>query len=341
VDAKCKGDEALNVADFKIDDILSVSGDQLLAEVAEDFGDPAFLAAQFDSIALPAVSGHNRRGVNWGGAMVTFPAQPAAPGAASARAFSRPPPAAPRSFSRAALAILAECLVAPLQRRVFLGALATVLLVVTLTPGIYPLLVNSSADRMTALSQDDPLTQLPAPTLSRSLPTENPAPVGPADPSPVVREKAHALRQPSSAKGEQLDRVTDGSDEAALVPDRRLSPLPNASVASRGRASQIAAAAPAAAGTPPPARPRVTEGDRFFVQLSAPKSEAEALSTLRALKSKYAALKGHEPMIRRKQEGERGVIYAVQLGPFESKDDADQLCNQLKTAGGICVVTRN
>jgi cell division septation protein DedD len=94
---------------------------------------------------------------------------------------------------------------------------------------------------------------------------------------------------------------------------------------------------------PPPAaaRPRVTEGGAFFVQLSAPKSEAEALSTLRALKSKYAALRGHEPVIRRKDEGERGVIYAVQVGPFESRDNADQLCKQLKTAGGICFVTTN
>src|SRR5712672_2311626 len=159
VDPKRKSDEALNVADFKIDDILSVPGDQLLAEVAEDYGDPAFLAAQFESIALPGVSNHNGRGVNWGGVMVTFPAQPAAPGAASARAFSRPPPAAPRSFSRAALAILAEWLVAPLRRRIFLGTFATVLFVVALTPGIYPLLVNRSADRMTTLSQDEPLTQ--------------------------------------------------------------------------------------------------------------------------------------------------------------------------------------
>ena len=64
MDPKHKSDEALNVADFRIDDILNVPGDQLLAEVAEDFGDPAFLATQFDSTALPTVSSHNRSGVN-------------------------------------------------------------------------------------------------------------------------------------------------------------------------------------------------------------------------------------------------------------------------------------
>src|SRR5262249_30840910 len=117
VDTKHKSYEALNVADFKIDDILNVPGDQLLAEVAEDFGDPAFLAAEFDSIALPAVSGHDRGSVNRGGAMATFRVQPA-PGAASARAFPRPPR---WSFSRAALAILAEWPAVPLRRRIFLG----------------------------------------------------------------------------------------------------------------------------------------------------------------------------------------------------------------------------
>jgi hypothetical protein len=178
VDPKRKSDEALNVADFKIDDILNVPGNQLLAEVAKDFGDPAFLAAQFDSTALPAVSGHDRGGVNRDAAVTTFSVWPAALGAASVRAFSRPPPAARWSFFRAALAILAEWLVVPLRRRIFLGMFATLLLVVALTPGIYPLLVNRSDDRMTTLSQDDPLTQLPAPTLSRPLPTENPAPVG-------------------------------------------------------------------------------------------------------------------------------------------------------------------
>src|SRR5215831_17052065 len=94
-DPKRESAEALNVADFKIDDMLNVPGDQLLAEVAEDFGDPAFLAAQFDSIALPVLSSHDRSGLNRGGAMATFPVQPASPRTASVRAFPRPPRLSP------------------------------------------------------------------------------------------------------------------------------------------------------------------------------------------------------------------------------------------------------
>jgi cell division septation protein DedD len=343
MDSKQGSDEALNVADFKIDDILSVPGDQLLAEVAEDFGDPTFLASQFDSIALPAVSGHDSSGVDQRGAMATFPAQPAPLGAASVRAFPRRPRAARWSFSRAALAIPAEWLAVPLRRRIFLGTFATVLLVAALTPGIYPLLVNRSADRTTAFSQDDPLTQLPAPTLPQLLPTGNAAPVGPADQPPVAEraealERARALQQALATERKQLRAVADEGEQAAgLVPDRQVPPLPRAS--SRALAPQVVAALPATAPAPPAAR--VGEGGGFFVQLSAPKSEAEALSILRAVKSKYAVLKGYEPVIRRKDEGERGAIFTVQVGPFESQDKADQLCKQLKTAGGICFVTRN
>src|SRR5262249_56363902 len=64
-------------------------------------------------------------------------------------------------------------------------------------------------------------------------------------------------------------------------------------------------------------------------------------TTWRNFKSKYGVVKGHEAVIRRKDEGERGVTYTVQVGPFESRDDADQLCKQLKTAGGICFLVRD
>jgi cell division septation protein DedD len=240
----------------------------------------------------------------------------------------RPPP---WSFSRAAVAILAERLVVPSRRRIFLGTFTAVLLVAALTSGLYPLLVNRSADQLTTLSLDNPLAQLPARTLSRPLPTESPARVGPADQSLMMQERAQALQQPSSSERKQLRTVTDGTD----LPDRQVSTLPDASGAPPALAPQIVAALPAAA------KPRVTEGGGLFVQLSASKSEAEARSTFRALKSKYAVLKQHEVVIRRRDEGERGVIYMVQVGPFESPDKADQLCKQLKTAGGSCFVTWN
>jgi hypothetical protein len=238
---------------------------------------------------------------------------------------------------------------------ILFGTFATLLLVAVLTPGIYPLLINRSADRIATAPQGDPLARAPVPTLLQPLPESNPAAAGPAGQPPAAppaSETAHALRPPSSAEQKQLRTVTAGADPAGgVVPDRQVSPLPSASVAPRALAPQSTAApeppaAPPAAARAPiqalaAAKSRVTEEGGFFVQLSAPKSEAEAQSTLRALKSKYAVLKGREPVIRRKDEGQRGVFYAVQVGPFESRDDADRLCKQVKAAGGICFVARN
>src|SRR5215471_3078707 len=100
VDAKDKRDESLNLADFKIDDILSTPGNQLLAEIGEDFGDPARLAAEFDQLAFPLLSSSHESAVDPGQAEATSAVAPAAAGMASTRASFAIAPAAPRSFRR-------------------------------------------------------------------------------------------------------------------------------------------------------------------------------------------------------------------------------------------------
>src|SRR5580704_6598957 len=154
MDEKRKRDAALNLADFKVDDIASAPGDQLLAEVAEDFGDTAYLAAAFDAIASPLIA--NQGG--GAGAAAALSAARATPGPASPplQALPKPSRAPHLSLRRAAFATLAEWLAGPLRRRVVLGALATLLLVAVLAPGIYPRFVDRSADQFAARSKDDP-----------------------------------------------------------------------------------------------------------------------------------------------------------------------------------------
>jgi sporulation related protein len=91
----------------------------------------------------------------------------------------------------------------------------------------------------------------------------------------------------------------------------------------------------------PEATPRGIEAGGFVVQLSAQRSEAEAQAAFRTMQAKYAVLSGRQPLIRRKDQGERGIFYAAQLGPFGVKSDADQLCETLKSAGGTCFVQKN
>ena len=351
VDSRRKRDEALNLADFKIDDILSVPGDRLFAEVAEDFGDPAFLAAEFDSIALSVVSSHQDGAVNPDAAAATSSVRRATLGAAALRAFSWPSPAAPWSFQRAVFAT-AQRLAVPLRSRTFLGVFATLLMIAVLAPGIYPLMVKPSADRIATAPQDDPSVRSQAPTVpqpSRAM-NQEASPVS-ADQSPAAAAApppAPSRLAPSSIDQEQLGTVTANAGRDMVGVRQASSPL--ASVAPRAQAPQLRAALESAVAPPAGeraaargsavAKSRFNESGGFVVRLAVSTSEAGAQSMFRALKSKYTILHGREPLVRRMEEGRRGVFYAVQV-PLESQDEAEQLCARLKAAGGTCSVVRN
>jgi cell division septation protein DedD len=102
-----------------------------------------------------------------------------------------------------------------------------------------------------------------------------------------------------------------------------------------------------AASRPAPATTAVTSpaavaGGSFVVQLAAQKTEEDAQSTFRAMQAKYASLlSGRQPIIRRKDLGEKGIFFGVQVGPFASRDDAVQMCENLKSAGGSCMIQKN
>ncbi len=116
---------------------------------------------------------------------------------------------------------------------------------------------------------------------------------------------------------------------------------PQASVEAATRANwspQLGRSAPQPA---PEAATRAIEADGFVVQLSAQRSEPGAQAAFRTMQAKYSVLSGRQPLIRRKDQGERGIFYATQVGPFGTKSDADQLCETLRSAGGTCFVQKN
>ena len=94
---------------------------------------------------------------------------------------------------------------------------------------------------------------------------------------------------------------------------------------------------PAPAKTAPPS----AASGSWIVQLSAQKTEAEAQAAFRAAQAKYSALASQQPLICKKDQGERGVFYATQVGPFSQREEANQLCETLKGAGGNCFIQRN
>lgn len=101
---------------------------------------------------------------------------------------------------------------------------------------------------------------------------------------------------------------------------------------------QLGSSAPQAV---PEAAPRAIGAGGFVVQLSAARSEPEAQAAFRTMQARYSVLSGRQPLIRRKDQGGRGIFYAAQVGPFGMKSEADQLCETLKSAGGTCFVQKN
>jgi hypothetical protein len=85
---------------------------------------------------------------------------------------------------------------------------------------------------------------------------------------------------------------------------------------------------------------RSNQNENWVVQLSAQRSEEEAQSAFRAAQAKYTTLASYQMVIRKKDQGKRGVFYAAQVGPFP-RDDANGLCSRIRSAGGKCFIQEN
>lgn len=102
---------------------------------------------------------------------------------------------------------------------------------------------------------------------------------------------------------------------------------------------RVASAGPAPQTT---ASTSVPAGIGFMVQVSAQKSAADATSAFKTVQSRYSNLLGsYQVVLRKKEVRGKGTFYGAQVGPFETRDQAAGLCEQLKTAGGNCLVEKN
>jgi hypothetical protein len=144
-----------------------------------------------------------------------------------------------------------------------------------------------------------------------------------------------------------------GTAASARPANRGPAPVdPQASAASEPAPVQPAPAQPAAppaprlAAVPPPTTVPSSTGSggtgNYLVQVSSQRSENEAQASFRALQAKYPDVLGNlQVVVRRADLGAKGVYYRAMVGPFASNDEAVQLCNSLKAAGGQCLIPRN
>ena len=82
-------------------------------------------------------------------------------------------------------------------------------------------------------------------------------------------------------------------------------------------------------------------GRRYVIQLSAQDDEASALAAAQLLRTKFPAVLGsHEATVKR-EDADGKALYLAMVGPFSTADEAFDLCEKLKAAGGECIVQRN
>jgi hypothetical protein len=149
-----------------------------------------------------------------------------------------------------------------------------------------------------------------------------PAPKPAATPRPVPSPTAARAPAPSAANA-------NASANAPLsLSPQTVQPAP-ADTRTRVASTNATQAAPSAGGS-------------YVVQVSSQRSEADAQASFRALQGKFPSVLGSRaPLIKRADLGDKGVYYRAMVGPFASSEEAAQVCGNLKTAGGQCVVQKN
>ena len=94
---------------------------------------------------------------------------------------------------------------------------------------------------------------------------------------------------------------------------------------------------------PPATEERKTIPTAYVVQVAARKSRADALQAFTDLQQRYPdILSGHRPLVQPADLGDKGIWHRLQIGPFQAKAAAFELCQRLKAAGlrGCWVRTR-
>jgi hypothetical protein len=181
-------------------------------------------------------------------------------------------------------------------------------------------------DPLSAPAADEPAATADA------APSEAAAPVPEPEPVPAPPGEAEVPPAMRTLPSPQPEPVAAAPEPAAPPPARQEQTI----VATRDSADGPIDLTP---GTAPAAGPAQTAGG-VLVQVTAVRSEEEAVSAYRGLQQRYPSILGaFQPTIVRADLGERGIYYRVRVGPF-SGGDATRLCEDLKAAGADCMIAR-
>ncbi len=145
-----------------------------------------------------------------------------------------------------------------------------------------------------------------------------PPPAPPAAPKQTVAARSKALAQANASANTPM----------SLAPLAQSAPPAETRVAATGPVQTMPSAS--------------TGSGAFMVQVSSQRSEADAQASFRALQNKFPSVLGSQaPVIRRDDQGEKGIYFQAMVGPFGTREEAVQFCGNYKSAGGQCFVKKN
>ncbi len=168
----------------------------------------------------------------------------------------------------------------------------------------------------------------------------------PRAPQPQLREAQQPVAAPPRAVAEDVRpappaprRVASAQPAVAVEPPAAAAPAPAPERADTERRRPVVRQAARTVESPSPAAAPATTStgtSGYVAVLSSRKSHMDALKTFADMQQKYSSvLQGRTPDVRETNLGDKGVWFRVVVGPPGSRESANGVCNQLKTAGYV------
>jgi hypothetical protein len=226
---------------------------------------------------------------------------------------------------------------------------------ISLRPDGTPIASAASPDQS---ASDAKLAAAPADATSKPAEAASKPAEAPSKPAPKTTSDAAGVAQPSTPKVELPTKLSPPKSAARVAVGKTDTTAPEGTARTPGepaqngaapkpekagktpKSGQVAEATETTGATAPPvdATAATTSGG-WSVQLAAPKSEAEAQSTMTRLNSKYAAELNGSPIGVHKAQVNGDTIYRLRVSGL-TKADAAALCARLKGEGGQCFIAK-
>ncbi len=177
----------------------------------------------------------------------------------------------------------------------------------------------------------------PAAGNTGAAPPAAPTPAAPSAPANETLRVAGAGAG-STSNGELL--ITPNAPVGVRPSPPAPTAAPTVTAANQPKPAPAAPGPLAQAPAPKPAGQQIATvaSGGMMVQMSSQRTEEGARATFKDLQVRYQKILGpYEVNVQRADLGDKGVFYRARVGPF-SAADAKRLCDDLKGAGGDCII---